>query len=188
MKALRVAVMALVLLLPAVSGRAAGVGDYGMPDWSEAGGKQLELNGVALRKAYFFKVYVAGLYLAEKSNDAKAVLAADGPRKMVMHFLRNVDRDDLCKGWRDGLLANTPAAGAEVRAAFDALCGYMPDIREGQDIVFVYLPGQGLSVEVAGVMKGVLEGGKATADAVLACWIGDRPGPGEDFRKALLGR
>ncbi len=188
MKALRVAVLVLVLLLPAVSGRAAAVGGYALPDWTEAGGRQLELNGIALRTAYFFKVYVAGLYLAEKNTEAQAVLAADAPRKMVMHFLRNVGRDDLCQGWRDGLLANTPAAGPEVRAAFDALCAFMPNIREGEDIVFLYLPGKGLSVEVAGVMKGVLEGGKATADAVLACWIGSHPVPGSDFRNALLGR
>ena len=37
-----------------------------------------------------------------------------------------------------------------------------------------------------GKTKGTLPG-KAFADAVLATWIGPEPGPGEDFKKAMLG-
>lgn len=177
-----------LLLLSALPARAAELAGVTLPDSAEAGGQPLVLNGLGLRKVVFFKVYVAGLYLPAKSQDAKAILAADAPRRMVMHFLRDVDRKDLCKGWREGLTANTPSAGAETRADFDALCAWMPDIKEGQDMVFTYVPGQGTTVEAAGVRKGVFEGGKASADALFACWIGDKPGPGESFKNAVLGR
>jgi len=52
--------------------------------------------------------------------------------------------------------------------------------------VLTYLPGQGTQVEVNGKTKGTLPG-KPTADAVLATWIGPHPGPGEDFKKGVLG-
>ena len=41
-------------------------------------------------------------------------------------------------------------------------------------------------VEVNGKAKGTIPG-KATADAILATWIGPYPGPGEDFKQAVLG-
>jgi hypothetical protein len=40
---------------------------------------------------------------------------------------------------------------------------------------------------VNGKLKGTLLG-KATADAILSTWIGPKPGPGDDFKKAVLGK
>jgi hypothetical protein len=48
------------------------------------------------------------------------------------------------------------------------------------------VPGEGTTVEVGGKTKGSLPG-KATADAILATWIGPDPAPGADFKKAVLG-
>ena len=42
-----------------------------MEDTLDIEGKKLVLNGMALRKKFIFKVYVAGLYLPEKEQDAK---------------------------------------------------------------------------------------------------------------------
>jgi len=52
--------------------------------------------------------------------------------------------------------------------------------------VMTYIPGEGTHVEVNGKVKGTLPG-KDVADAILATWIGPKPGPGEDFKKGLLG-
>jgi hypothetical protein len=49
------------------------------------------------------------------------------------------------------------------------------------------VPGSGTTVEVNGKMKGTLPG-KATADAILATWIGPDPAPGQDFKNAVLGK
>ena len=45
---------------------------------------------------------------------------------------------------------------------------------------------QGTRVEVNGKVKGTIPA-KPTADAILATWIGPNPGPGEDFKQAVLG-
>lgn len=150
-----------------------------------AGGHTLHLNGAALRKKAIFKVYVAALYVATRSNSADAILAEDAPRRMEMHFLRNVDKGKICDAWADGLKDNTPGAPAEVQQQFTELCSLMDDIKDDQAFVFTYVPGEGTTVSVAGVEKGKI-GDKAFSDAMLRTWIGPKPGPGEGFKKNLL--
>jgi hypothetical protein len=149
-------------------------------------GQTLVLNGVALRKKAIFKVYQAGLYLPAKSSDADAILAADEPRRMVMQFLRDVGKDKMCEAWNEALENNTPDASAELKADFTTLCGYMVDIKDKQQMVFSYVPGTGTEVRVADEEKGTIAG-KAFADALYKAWIGPKPGPGEGFKKNLLG-
>jgi len=155
-------------------------------DTLTVGGHSLVLNGVALRKKAIFKVYEAGLYLPAKSSDADAILAADAPRHMVMQFLRDVGKDKMCEAWNEALENNTPDASAELKADFTALCGYMDDMKDKQQMVFTYLPGTGTEVSIAGTVKGTIPG-KAFADALFKAWIGPKPGPGEGFKKNLLG-
>ena len=86
----------------------------------------------------------------------------------------------------EGLADNTPKASAEVKKNFQTLCTYMDGVGKGNRLVLTYVPGQGTEVTVAGKVKGTLPG-KPTADAILATWIGPKPGPGDDFKSAVLG-
>ena len=157
-----------------------------LPGSVEVAGHTLVLNGVALRKKAIFKVYVAGLYLAAKSTDADAVLAADSPRRMVMQFVRDVGKDKMCEAWDEALANNTPNASAQIKTDFVTLCNYMEDIKDKQQFVFTYVPGTGTEVSVAGKVKGTIAG-KDFADALFKAWIGPKPGPGEGFKKSLMG-
>jgi Chalcone isomerase-like len=177
------ALLAVALAAPVAAGELAGVS---MPDTATVGGKQLVLNGMAIRKKFFIKVYVAGLYLAEKSTSADAVFAADAPRRGVMHFVYGVGKGKICDGWDEGLEANTPNASAELKGQFKTLCSYMDDVKDGEEVVFTYQPESGTEIEVKGQSKGTIAG-KPFADALFACWIGPDPDPGQDFKKALLG-
>jgi len=168
---------------PATAGTLAGVT---LPDKAQVGADSLVLNGMALRKKFFVKVYVAGLYLQHKEGDAEKILAADGPRRMEMDFLYGVSPSQMCDAWKEGLEANTPGATAPVKKGFDTLCSWMEDIPKGQKLVLTYAPGAGTQVEIKGKVKGTLEG-KPTADAILATWIGPNPAPGADFKAGVLG-
>lgn len=176
-------VLGLALASAAFGATVAGVD---LPDSTRVGDSTLVLSGGALRSKMMFKVYVAGLYLPTKRADAAAILAADEPRRMEMHFLRSVGSEKVCEGWQEGLAANTPGASAELKKQIDQLCAWTPDVEDGTLVAIVYVPGKGTTVEVAGQSKGTIAG-KAFADALLACWIGPQPGPGPDFKKALLG-
>ncbi len=183
MRILYSALLTLLLALPAGAGTLAGVT---LPDTAEVKGQNLVLNGMGLRSKFFIKVYVAGLYLAQKEKAPAKILAADSPRRMVMHFLYDVTKEQMCEAWNEGLADNTPNAPADVKKGFMTLCNWMEPINKGNKIVLTYVPGEGTHVEVNGKAKGTLEG-KATADAILSSWIGPSPGPGGDFKKAVLG-
>ena len=183
MRILYSALLSLLLTVPAGAATLAGVT---LPDKAEVKGQSLVLNGIALRTKFFIKVYVAGLYVAQKEKSAAKILASDSPRRQVMHFLYSVSKTQMCDAWNDGLAANTPNAPAEVKKEFAALCGWMEPIEKGKELVLTYVPGEGTQVEVNGKLKGTLNG-KAAADAVLSTWIGPKPDPGQDFKKALLG-
>jgi hypothetical protein len=133
-----------------------------------------------------FKVYTGALYLPSKQTSEAGIIAADAPRRMVMHFLMDVDKGKIAEAWTEGLV-NTPNASPEVKTAFKTLSSWMDDMKEGQRISMTYVPGTGTTVEVGGKSKGTL-GGKAVADAILNTWIGSKPGPGADFKKAVLGK
>lgn len=183
---MRLIFMALCLVLCAFPARAGELAGVAMPDSVEVSGARLSLNGMALRKVVFIKVYVGGLYLPRPMGDAAEVLGEDTPRRMVLRFLREVEADDLSEAWMDGLDANTPDAAAGVRGRFDILCSWMRDVDEGDEMVVTYTPAGGTEIVVGGQSLGSLPG-KPFADALFACWIGPDPGPGKSFRQGLLG-
>lgn len=184
---MRRTILAAALTLAAVTAGAATVAGVNLEDSVTVGNQKLVLNGAGLRKKFVIKVYAGALYLPARQNNAAAVLAADAPRRMVMHFLYDVDAGKMAEAWEEGLTANTPNASPEVKTAFRTLSTWMEDMKEGQRIVLTYVPGTGTTVEVAGKNKGTL-GGKAVADAILNTWVGPKPGPGGDFKKAVLGQ
>jgi Chalcone isomerase-like len=188
MRTLPAALLTLLLAVPAAMPAAAGTLEgVTLPDKVEAEGHSLALNGMGLRKKLFIKVYVGGLYLQQKGKaDGKQLLAADRPFRMALHFLYNVSKEQMCDAWSEGLEANTANASAQVKKDFQTLCGWMDGVGKGQKLFMTYTPGLGTQVEVGGKTKGTLPG-KATADAILATWVGSEPAPGADFKKAVLG-
>ena len=147
----------------------------------------LTLNGGATRKKLVFKIYVAALYLAAPSTSAEEILAADAPRQMAMHFISGkATKDKMCGAWNDGLKDNTPDPSAELQRQFTELCGKMRDMKDGDVMTLTYVPGVGTTLAISGADQGAFTG-KEFADAVLRCWIGPKPGPGDGFKKDILG-
>ena len=184
---MRKLILAAALTLAAVSAGAVTVAGVNIPDHTSVNNQNLVLNGAGIRKKLFIKVYTGALYLNAKQANPAAILAADSPRRMVMHFVFDVGKEKIAEAWEEGLEDNTPNASAEVKTAFKTLASWMDDVKDGQEIVLTYVPGTGTTVEIAGKSKGTLAG-KAVADAILNTWIGPKPGPGDDFKKAVLGK
>ena len=85
-------ILILMFVLPGFSRTYKGVT---MPDKITIEGKELVLNGMALRKKIIFKVYVAGLYLPAKETNDKKILKTDETRQMVMHWVRSVGKGKI---------------------------------------------------------------------------------------------
>lgn len=157
-----------------------------LPDQIAVGEHKLLLNGMGLRKKAVFKVYVGALYLTSKSTDAQAILAADSPRRMVMHFLRNVGKGRLVGAWKEGFTANVTKPTEKLSRDMERFLGFWGDVKAGEEVVMTYVPGQGTAVSFGGKEVGRIEG-KAFADALLAVWLGPKP-PSSDFKARLLGK
>jgi hypothetical protein len=174
--------LALSLAAPALATEVAGVK---VPDAATVGGTPLVLNGAGLRKKFIIKVYVGALYLAERSKDPAAILAADAPWKVSMFFLRDVDHDKMVSAFKEGFENNSPGQLPQHLADLEKFHAVMTDLKEGQEMAIAYLPGQGTTLTVPGGAAATVPG-LGFAQALLRNWLGQKPADG-DLKKGMLG-
>jgi hypothetical protein len=156
----------------------------------QLGGQTLNLNGVGLRKRAVFKVYVGGLYVAQKSSSPAAVIGDKGPRRVSLHMLRDVDADSFISSFNDGLKANLSEAelGA-MKPRIDALTAIlksMGEAKKGDVINFDFTPDEGTRITANGQPRGNPIPGADFFSAVLRIWLGDKP-VDEALKKGMLG-
>lgn len=156
----------------------------------QVGGQTLQLNGAGLRTSFFVDVYAAGLYVPQKSTSPAALLAQQGPRRVAMTMLRDVDGETFTSAVAAGLKANNSAAQLAALAAqietFQANLKAIGEAREGDVIHFEFTPAAGTRILVNGQQKGTAIAGGEFFTAVLRAWLGDHPAdPG--LKKALIG-
>ena len=100
-------VLAIVLLAAATFNlRADTLAGVTLPDTAQVGGAKLVLNGLGMRKKFVVKVYVAGLYLEQKSSDANAIIKADARKRIVMHFVRGASKDQMANAFEESFRNN----------------------------------------------------------------------------------
>ena len=183
---MRTRALALAVLLAMAVGlaQARQCDGVSFPDQVTVHGERLALNGLGIRKATFFriKVYVGALYLAHPSSDAAAILAADEPSQIVLHFLWHVTAGELRSAWREGFGASAPHS---LQARIAELNGWMHGIGSGHTMTFVHLPGQGIEYLLDGKPQGHIPGADF-ARAFLGIWLGPHP-PGRALKAGLLG-
>lgn len=182
------AIAALLLATPPTQALARNKAGVTMRDSYTLAGKQLKLNGMGLREATMFKidVYVAGLYVEHPSSDPATLIAANEVKMLVIRFVRDVGRKDIVKAWSDGFKNNATVNLAAIQADIARLNSWMPGFSDGQTLVFTYVPGVGVSVDIDNVRKGVIQG-EDFARSLFAIWLGPKPPTGA-LKKGLLGK
>lgn len=160
--------------------------DVTLPDKVQVGHTTLMLNGLGLRTKYMVKVYVAGLYLGQKSSDPQAILKADTPKRLVMHFVRNVSQSQITDGFTESFQDNTPDAAKARKADIDRLFAALESVKDGDEIVFTYVPGTGTTLSVAGKDKLTITA-PAFAEMLFSVWLGPKP-PNANLKKGILGQ
>lgn len=150
------------------------------------GGTPLVLNGAGIRKKFFVKVYVAGLYLTGHQTSTETIINLPGPKRVRMHFLyKEVDREKLVKGWQEGFENNLDSNRfkqlAPRLAKFNQLFRSM---RRGDVIDLDFQPAEGTRVLFNGELQGIIAGADFYA-ALLNVWLGESPADSK-LKKALL--
>jgi len=180
------AILTALLLAPAVNLHPATLDGVTMPDTIQARGYPLLLNGMGVRTKTGFKIYVAGLYLQQKSSDADAILASDAPRRLVMQFTHTVTKSQMTDAFRDAFTDNAPDATAALKSDVDRFLSQLDGVHSGEQMVFTYIPGTGTIFLMNGGEKLTVPG-PAFARLLFSVWLGPKP-PNPELKKGLLGQ
>jgi hypothetical protein len=160
-----------------------------LADSIHLGSRDLVLNGAGLRTKFYFKVYVAALYLGEKTHVAEAALNQTGEKRVALHILREISDEKMLKGFNEVMAANhTPAEMQplepqlkELTAIFHAV----GEVKEGDVVNLDYLPDTGTKIIVNGVLRGSIPG-EVFNRALFKIWLGDKPAQ-PDLKQKMLG-
>ena len=172
----------LITLLSAANLPAATVAGVTLPDSAKVGNQTLVLNGMGLRTKMGVKVYVAGLYLTQKSSDGTAIVNADAPKRIVLHATRELDSGKLKGAIGDGFDAN---AKATLKAQIDQFMSGLETLKSGEEMAITYLPGTGTTLTVKGNDKVTIPG-LPFGQAVFGVWLGAKSP--SDLKKGMLGQ
>ncbi len=169
-------------------GRAASISGYSLPDTYPLAGQTLALNGLGIRTLTILrvKVYVAGLYLAQKSRDARAILASPGPKVILMQFLHAASKADIEKQYREGEAKNCGhgECAQSDQGDYERLIALTPGAAVGDTLTYVCTQ-RGLRVLFNN--KQVAEfANPDLAVRILAGFIGNNP-PSDELKASLLG-
>jgi hypothetical protein len=166
--------------------RAADLAGVTMPDTTQVGSTKLVLNGLGLRTEYMVKVYVAGLYLEQKSSDTGAIIKADAPNRIVMQFLHGASKSQMANAFKESFNDNTPEAMKTMSADIDRLLGALEPVKVGDQMIFTYVPGTGTTFAINGQDKLTIAGA-AFNPVLLSVWLGPKP-PTANVKKGMLGK
>jgi len=176
----------LVVLVPLFYLGAATLAGVTLPDTQQVGNAQLVLNGLGLRTDFMVKVYVAGLYLQQKSSDPAAILKADAPNRIVMQFLHGASKNQMTNAFTDSFNDNTPDAVKTMKPDIDRFLAALEPVKSGDQIVFTYIPGTGTTMAINGKDKLTIAGA-GFRPVLLAVWLGPKP-PTANVKKGMLGK
>jgi hypothetical protein len=183
--------LAGLLVSMSVIADAAEIAGIKLDERTKLGASELVLNGAGLRKRFFFKVYVAGLYLTEKRNSPMGVFALAGPKRASITLLRDLPAQELADALTTGIRANSsPEEQQTLKGRVDELAANLLLLqwgRKGDVITVDWLPDVGTVVTLNGDVKGKSIPGYDVYCALLRVWLGDHP-TSAGLKKALLGQ
>jgi hypothetical protein len=178
-------------LLFAPAAPAAELEGVNLEDRVRVGGQELQLNGIALRTRFIFKVYVAGLYLPARATSANEAIYARGPKRIILVMMREASAEQFVESIDSGMRANNSEAQiAAVKTQIDELLAMIRAVghsKTGARIVLDYAPADGgTTLFVDGVAQGKPMAGEAFYQVLLRIWLGEDPVQ-PDLKEALLG-
>ena len=181
------AAILFAVLVITTAGNAEEIGGINMPESLQTGQTQLMLNGAGVREKFFIDVYVGGLYLKEKSQDAAAIIEADEPMAIRLHITSSMlTSKKMEKATREGFKKATGGNVEPIKVQIDQFCSvFKKEIKESDRYDLIYVPGKGVEVYINGEYTSVTEG-LAFKQALFGIWLSDKPAQ-KSLKKAMLG-
>lgn len=159
-------------------------------DTTELAGKRLPLNGAGTRYKVIFKVYVAALYAGKKAGSLDALVQQDGPKRLVVTMLRDIDANELGKLLTRGIEDNMPPAAMPkligALARMGQIFAEQKQLKAGDVFSIDWVPGQGTVVTVKGQAQGEPFKEPTFFAALMSIWLGPKPAD-DALKEGLLG-
>jgi hypothetical protein len=178
MRKMILGMLTVCCLMLAVPSSAVEIAKQTIPDQATIDGidQPLVLNGAGIRYKFVFKIYIGALYLSEKNQDPAAIIASEGPKRILMYFLYDkVQKKDMDKAWKEGFEDNLDKQMlAKLGQRMDDFSALFTDAVEGDTIWIDNIPGSGTRVTINGTEKGVIPGDDFYP-ALIQIWIGKDP-------------
>ena len=160
-------------------------------DTATVAGTKLQLNGAGTRYKAVFKVYVGELYTTQKVSTFEELVAAPGPKRLTMTFLREMEAGPFGKLLTRGVEDNVPKNEMSKLVPGLIRMGDIFTINKilmpGDVITLDWIPGTGMVVTAKGKVQGEPFKEPEFYKAIMSIWFGPVPG---DFKlkEALLGQ
>jgi hypothetical protein len=156
------------------------------PTTTKVNGKTLDMNGGGLREKYWIDLYVAALYLENKTTDAGKIIYADDEQAIHIKIISNsVTRDRFVESVKIGF-GNASHGKATSDQIKRFISFFNDDIKEGDRIHLEYKPKDGLTIIKNGIEKGTIEGIEFKK-ALFSIWLGSNPSDSV-LKKGFLGK
>jgi hypothetical protein len=91
----------------------------------------------------------------------------------------------MAEAFDESLRDNTQDAKKTMKADIDQLLGALDPVKEGDQMVFTYVPGTGTTLTINGKEKLTIAG-PGFAQVLLSMWLGPKP-PNAGLKKGILG-
>jgi len=157
-----------------------------MPNEQIVDGTRLWLNGIGIRTYSIFRIhiYVAGLYLEQRSDSPDRIIHSKGFKLLVMHFVHDVTAEEARRAWKEGFEQNCRAPCFLDPGDVQKFLAQVPGARKGETISFLFSP-KGVRITIDGRVLGSIDD-PHFADVMLDTFIGPVP-PTYLLKRELLG-
>lgn len=186
----RALLVATAMGLALAANAATEIAGVKLEDTVTVAGTKLQLNGAGIRYKGPFKVYVGDLYTTQKVKSLDELIAAPGPKRLSMTFLREINSADFGKLLTRGIEDNTSRTEMskivpgmiKMGDIFAANKAFVP----GDVCILEWDPAKGLTIWAKGKIQAEPFQDPAFFRALMSIWFGQSPADWK-LKDAMLG-
>lgn len=158
-------------------------------DSAMVGGVKVPLNGAGIR-VKFFKIYVGELNTSVKVSSLEELIAAPGPKRLKMTFLREIDSASfgklLTRGVEDNVPKNQMSKLVPGLMRMSEIFTVNKSYVAGETTTLDWIPGTGLVITAKGKQQGEPFTDPEFFKGMMSIWFGPAPGDWK-LKDAMLG-
>ncbi|OUS05962.1 chalcone isomerase [Gammaproteobacteria bacterium 42_54_T18] len=153
------------------------IGGIDMPDTLKKDETSLNLNGAGTREKFFMDLYVGGLYLKGKTQNANDVVNADEAMALRLHIVSGlITSEKMLKATKEGFENSLGEKKNEaIQAKIDTfLATFKDEIKKGDIFEMVYVPSEGVKVYKNATLANTINGIEFK-QALFGIWLSENP-------------